>query len=170
MSDSLRPPGLQHTSLPCPSLSPGVCSDSCLLTQWCYLTISSTVALISFCLQTFPASGSFPKSRLFASQLNKGLNAGEAYTHMGRHLLAGKVIIHQLSSVFENFDLGGNCCRVLENRKLSVLTLKRPLLSMLCSFALQGTVCLSLVVYAQVSSQSLWTYLVSCSITGRNTG
>ena len=38
-------------------------------------------------------------SRLFASQLTQGLNVGEAYTHMGRHLVAGKVIFHQLSSV-----------------------------------------------------------------------
>ena len=67
MSNSLRPAALQHTSLPCPSLSPGVCSDSCPLSQWCYLTISSTAALISVCLQTFPASGSVPMSRLFAS-------------------------------------------------------------------------------------------------------
>ena len=42
MSDSLQPHGLQHTRLPCPSLSPGVCSSSCPLSQWCYLTISSS--------------------------------------------------------------------------------------------------------------------------------
>ena len=41
MSDSLWPHGLQHARLLCPPLSPGVCSDSCPLSQWCYLTISS---------------------------------------------------------------------------------------------------------------------------------
>ena len=67
MSNSLRPPGLQHTSLPCPSLSPGVCSDSCLLSQWRYLTISSSATSFSFGPQSFLASRSFPMSRLFAS-------------------------------------------------------------------------------------------------------
>ena len=52
---------------PCPSLSPGVCLSSCPLNQWCYLTISSSAILFSFCLQSFPASGSFPMSWLFAS-------------------------------------------------------------------------------------------------------
>ena len=67
MSDPLWPFGWQHTRLPCPSLSPGVCSNSCPLSWWCYLTISSYVAPFSFCLQPFPASGSFPKSWLFTS-------------------------------------------------------------------------------------------------------
>ena len=56
----------QHTRLPC-SLSPGVCSDSRPLSQCCYLTISSTAAPFSFCLQLFLASGSFPVSQYFAS-------------------------------------------------------------------------------------------------------
>ena len=59
--------GRQHARLPCPSLSPGVCSNSCPLNQWCYLTISSSTTLFSFCLQSFLASGSFPMSQLFAS-------------------------------------------------------------------------------------------------------
>ena len=66
MSNSLRLHGLQHARLPCPSLSLGVGSDSCPLSRWCYLTISSSVALFS-CPQSFPASGSFPVSWLFAS-------------------------------------------------------------------------------------------------------
>ena len=65
-SDPLQPHRLQHARLPCPSLSLGVCSDSCPLSCWCCLTISSA-ALFSFCLQSFPASGSFPSSQLFAS-------------------------------------------------------------------------------------------------------
>ena len=67
VSDSLWPHGLQHTRLPCPSPSPKVCSDSCPLSWWCFLTISSSAALFSFCLQSFPASGSFPVSWLFVS-------------------------------------------------------------------------------------------------------
>ena len=56
-----------NARFPCPPLSPRVCSDSCSLSQWCYLTISSFAALFSFCLQSFLASGSFPMSRLFTS-------------------------------------------------------------------------------------------------------
>ena len=52
---------------PCPSLSPGVCSDSCPLSQWCYLIISSSATLFSYCLQSLPASRYFPISQLFAS-------------------------------------------------------------------------------------------------------
>ena len=50
VSDSLQPHELQHTRLPCPSLSSRVCSNSCPLSQWCHLTISSTVSLFSSCL------------------------------------------------------------------------------------------------------------------------
>ena len=67
MSNSLRIHGPQHIRLPCPSLSPRLHSDSCPLSQWCYLIISSSAALVSFCLRSFPASGSFPVSWFFAS-------------------------------------------------------------------------------------------------------
>ena len=67
MSDSLQPQGLQHTRLPCPPLCPRVCSISWPLSQWCYLIISSSATPISFCLQSFPVSGSFPMSQLFPS-------------------------------------------------------------------------------------------------------
>ena len=67
MSNSLRPHGLQHSRLPCPSLSPGVCSNSCPLSQWCHPTISSFVTPFFSCPQSFPASGSFPVNRLFTS-------------------------------------------------------------------------------------------------------
>ena len=49
---TLWPHGLQHTRLPCSSVSPRVCSDSCPLSHWCYLTILSSTALFSFCLQS----------------------------------------------------------------------------------------------------------------------
>ena len=66
MSDSLRPHGLQHTRPPCSSLTPGVYSNSCPLSWWCHLTISSSVVPFSSCLQSFPASGSFQMSHFFA--------------------------------------------------------------------------------------------------------
>ena len=58
---------MQHTRLPCPSLRPGVCSNSCPLSQWCHPTISSSVAHFSSCRQSFSASGAFPVSWLFPS-------------------------------------------------------------------------------------------------------
>ena len=68
MSNSLQPQGLQHARLPCPSPSAKSCSNSCPLSQWCHPTISSiSVVPFSSCLQSFPASGSFLMSRLFAS-------------------------------------------------------------------------------------------------------
>ena len=66
MSDSLLPHGLQHARLLCP-LSPRVCSNSYLLSQWCYLTISSSVAPFSSSPQSFLTSGSFPRSQFFTS-------------------------------------------------------------------------------------------------------
>ena len=60
MSDSLRPHGLQHTRLPCPFLSPGVCSNSCPLSWWCHPTISFSVVHFSPCPQSFPESEFFP--------------------------------------------------------------------------------------------------------------
>ena len=65
--DCLQPHGLQHARLPCPSPSPGVCSNSCPLSQWCHLTISSSVIPFSSHLQSFPASGSFQMSQFFVS-------------------------------------------------------------------------------------------------------
>ena len=67
MSHSLQPHGLQHARPPCPSSSPRVCSNSCPLNWWCHSTISSSVAAFSSCPQSFPASGSFLTSWLFAS-------------------------------------------------------------------------------------------------------
>ena len=65
MSYSLQPYGLQHARLPCPSQIPGACSNSYPSSQWCHTTISSSV--IPFCLQSFPASGSFRVSQFFTS-------------------------------------------------------------------------------------------------------
>ena len=67
VSDSLRLRGLQHTRLPCPSLSPRACSNSCPLNRRCHPTFLSSVVPFSSCLQSFPASGSFPMSQFFTS-------------------------------------------------------------------------------------------------------
>ena len=68
VSNSLQPHGLQHARLPCPSPNPGVYPYSCPLSQWCHPTISSSVIPFSSTPQSFPASGSFLMSQLFASR------------------------------------------------------------------------------------------------------
>ena len=67
MSDSLRPPGLQHTRLPCPSPTPRVYSSSCPLSRWGHPAIFSSVIPFFSCLQSFPASWSFLMSRFSVS-------------------------------------------------------------------------------------------------------
>ena len=73
MSDSFQSHGLQHARPPWPSPSPKVCLHSCSLHQWCHPAISSSDTLLSFCSQSFPASGTFPMSHLFTSD---GQNIG----------------------------------------------------------------------------------------------
>ena len=67
VSESLRPHGLQHTRLPCPSPTPGACSNSCPSSQWCHPVISSFVIPFPSCLQYFPTSMCFPMSWRFRS-------------------------------------------------------------------------------------------------------
>ena len=67
LSESLQPHGLQHTRLLCLSLFLRIWSNPCPLSWWCHPTISSSVIPCSSCLQSFPESGSFPMSWLFAS-------------------------------------------------------------------------------------------------------
>ena len=100
------PHGLQRARLPCPSPSTGVCSNSCPLSWWCHPIIPSFVIL--FCLQSFPASGSFAMSQLFASG---GLSIGASALQMNIQdlfplgLTSGQNIVHwrrewQTTSVF----------------------------------------------------------------------
>ena len=67
VSNSLQPHELQHARPPCPSPTHGVHPNSCPLSRWCHLTISSSVIPFSSCPQSFPASGSFPVNQFFAS-------------------------------------------------------------------------------------------------------
>ena len=92
MCNSLQSHGLQHTKLPCTSQFPGLCSHSCLLSRWCHPTISSSVITFSSCSQSFPASGSFPVSRLFASG---GLSIGA---------LASVLLIEYAGLIFFRID------------------------------------------------------------------
>ena len=99
-SDSLRPHGLQLARLPCPLPSPGVCSDSCPLSQWCHPNISSPAASFSSCLQYFPASGSFPMSWLFTSGgQSSGASASTSVLPMDPIFLFGCYCLSQRSSV-----------------------------------------------------------------------
>ena len=83
VSDSLRPHELQHTRPPCPSPTPGVHPNPCPLSQWCHPTISFSVVPFSSCPQSFPASGSFQMSQLFASGgLSIGVSASASVLSM----------------------------------------------------------------------------------------
>ena len=84
MSNSLLPRGLQHTRPPCPSPFPKVCSSSCPLHLWHHPAFSSSDALFFFCPQSFPASGTFPVSHLFASgDQNTGASASPSVLPTG---------------------------------------------------------------------------------------
>ena len=78
MSDSLWPHEPQHNRPPCPTPTPGVYSNSCLLSWWCRLTFSFSVFPFSSCLRSFPASGSFLRSQFFASG---GQSTGASVQH-----------------------------------------------------------------------------------------
>ena len=67
VSNSLQPHGLQHIRPSCPSPTPGVYSNLCILSWWCHPTISSSVNPFPSCLQSFPASRAFPTSQFFTS-------------------------------------------------------------------------------------------------------
>jgi len=83
MSNYLRPHGLHHIKLPCPSPSPGVWSNSCPLDQWCHSTISSSVVPFSSYFQSFSESKSFLISQLFASgNQSLGASASASVLHM----------------------------------------------------------------------------------------
>ena len=67
VSDSLRPHGLQHARLPCPSPTPGACSNSCPPSRWCHPTISSSVFHFSSCLQSFSQHQGLSQRQFFTS-------------------------------------------------------------------------------------------------------
>ena len=83
VSYSLRPNELQHARLPCPLLSPLVCSNLCPLSHWCHPIILSSVTPLSSCSQSFPTSGSFPMNWLFASG---GQSIGALASHLSMNI------------------------------------------------------------------------------------
>ena len=86
VSDSLRSHGLQHARPPCPSPTPGACSNSCPSSRWCHPTISSSVVPFSSCPQSFPASGCFPMSQFFLSgDQSIGVSASASVLPMNIH-------------------------------------------------------------------------------------
>ena len=108
MSNSLWPHGLQHSRLPCPSLSPGVSSNSCPLSWWLHQTSSSSVDSLFSCLQSFPASGSFPVSWLFTSG---GESIGAStylsmclYIHTDMYLSSINLYIYKNNHMGENYS------------------------------------------------------------------
>ena len=87
MSDTLWHHEPQHARPPCPSVTPGIYPNSCPLSRWCHPTISSSVIPFS-CLQSFPASGSFQMSQLFASGgQSVGVSASTSYAEFGYMLI-----------------------------------------------------------------------------------
>ena len=82
MSDSLWPHGLHHPRIPCPSPTPRACSKSGPSSQWCHPTISSSVVPFSSHLQSFPASGSFPKSQFASGGQSIGASASASVLPM----------------------------------------------------------------------------------------
>ena len=81
MSDSLQPPGFQDVRFPCPAPTYRACSNSCPLSWWCHTTISVSVIPFSSCLQSFPASGSFPMTLFFTSD-GQSIGASESVLPM----------------------------------------------------------------------------------------
>ena len=82
VSDSLWPHGLQHTRLPYPSPTPGACSNSCPSSRWRHLTISFSLVPFPSCLQSFPASGSFPMSQFSSGGQSIGASASASVLPM----------------------------------------------------------------------------------------
>ena len=110
VSKSLWPHRLQHARLRCPSPSPRACSISCPSSQWCHPTFSSSVIPFSSCLQSSPASGSFPMSQFFTSD-GQSIGASASASVLPMNIqgwwplgLTGLIFLHSkgLSRVFSN--------------------------------------------------------------------
>ena len=99
MSDSLQPHRPQFARLPCPSLSPWVCSNLCPSSHWCHPAISSSVVPLSSCLQSFPASGSFAMSQFFP---NRPIESTQAHWKFQKGLLGVEVDKNILNSTWNN--------------------------------------------------------------------
>ena len=101
MSDSLRPHGLKHTRLSCPSPTPRVCSNSCPLSWWCHPTISSSVVRFSSHLQSFPASGAFQISQFFTSG-GQSIGASASTSVLPEHQTGSKLGKEYIKAVYHH--------------------------------------------------------------------
>ena len=111
VSSSLQPHELQHTRLFYPSPSPGACWNSCPLSWWCHPTISSSVLPFPFCLQSFPASGSFLMSWLFTSGgqsigalASASVLSGQLKRLVLRHKVTSSTILSNWAKLQENLS------------------------------------------------------------------
>ena len=121
--NSWRPHGLQHASLPCPSPTPRACSNLCPSSRWCHPNISSSVIPFS-CLQSFPASGSFPMSQFFASSGQSiGASASASVVPMNIQDWWG-----DLPSPFTVVELVWKSCRVLVCLCISVSVVEKEVI------------------------------------------
>ena len=123
MSASLWPHGLQHTRFPCSSLSLGVCSNSCPLSQWCHPDILSSVVPFSSCPQSFPASRSFPMGQLFIlSGQNIGASALASVLPMNNQGWLSKGSQRRIDC-FDLFDVQGTLKSLLQHHSSKASTL-----------------------------------------------
>ena len=131
VSDTLRSHGLQHPRLSCLSSTPGVCSNSCPLNRWYHPTISSSVALFSFFLQSFPALGSFPMSQFFLSGGHSiGTSALQSSVKKKKNPQTNSQLYYNLqinwicsqkSSLTENSRLVWLCWQVVQSLKYQIV-------------------------------------------------
>ena len=132
VSDSLWSHGLQHARLPCPLPTPGACSNSCPSNQWCRPTISSSVIPFSSCLQSFPASGSFPVSQFFTlGGQSNGVSASTSVLSMNIQDWfplgqTGLISLHSkgLSRVFSNTTVQKH--QILQHSAFFIVQLSHP--------------------------------------------
>ena len=144
MSNSLQPHGLWHTRLPCPSPTPGAYSNSCPLSQWCHPTISSSVIPFSSCLQSFPASGSFPMSQFFTSDgQSVGVSASASSIEYSR-LISFRIdrfdplAVQGFSSLLQHHSSKAS---VLQHSAFFILQLSHPYMTTGNTIALEADLC-----------------------------
>ena len=153
MSDHLQPHGLQHTRILWPSSSPRTHSNSSLSSQWCHPTILSSVIPFPFCLQSFPASGAFPMSQLFASE-GQGVGASASASVLPVNIQDG-------------FPLGLTGLISLQSKGLSrifssitdTLLYIKQITNKDLLYGTGNSIQYSVMIYRGKESKSEWTYL-----------
>ena len=153
VSNALQPHGLQHTRPPCPSPTPGVYSNSCPLSWWCHPTMSSSVVPFSSCLQSFPASGSFPVSEFFAlgSQSIRAFSSAQLLSHV-RLLATPWIAVHQASCPSPAPGVHSDSCPSSQWCHTTLLSSEVPFSSCLLPFPESGLFALSQFFVSGVQS------------------